>query len=213
MIGEFAAACRRVVVVDNGCRDRTVARAEAAGAVVVAERERGYGAACLTGIAALAARGAPDVVLFLDGDGADDPADLPALLAPLAAGRADLVLGSRTMTGARAEPGALLPQQRFGNWLATRLLAGLHGAHHTDLGPYRAIRWAALERLAMRDRGFGWTIEMQIKAAQRGLRVVEVPCAWRRRRGGASKISGTIRGTVGAGWTILSTVVRYSLVT
>jgi glycosyltransferase involved in cell wall biosynthesis len=205
-------AVRRVVVVDNGSRDRTREVARAGGALVVEEPHRGYGAACLRGIAACrAAEPPPDVIVFLDADGADDPAELPRLLAPLARGEADLVLGSRVLEPARLEPGALTPQARAGNLIATALIRLLYGAHHTDLGPYRAIRLDALLRLGMRDRDWGWTAEMQVKAIRHGLRVVEVPTAWRRRRGGRSKISGTVRGVVGAGYKILTTVVRYSI--
>ena len=213
VIGEFRAHCRRVVVVDNGCRDRTAERARDAGAIVVAEARRGYGAACLAGIATLEALGPPDVVLFLDGDGADDPADLPRLLEPLREARAELVLGSRTLPESRNEPGALLPQQRVGNLVATTLIRLLYGARQTDLGPYRAIRWAALRSLDMSDPTYGWTVEMQCKALRSGVRTVEVASRWRRRRGGESKVSGTVWGTIGAGWKILWTVARYSLVT
>jgi glycosyltransferase involved in cell wall biosynthesis len=204
-------AVRRIVVVDNGSRDRTGEVARAAGAVVVGEARRGYGAACLRGIAAcLADAPPPDAIVFLDADGADDPAELPRLLAPLAAGRADLVIGSRVLRGARREPGALTPQARAGNLVATLLIRALYGVVHTDLGPYRAIRTDALRALDMRDLDFGWTAEMQVKAIRRGLRVVEVPTAWRRRRGGRSKISGTVLGVAGAGYKILTTIVRHA---
>ncbi len=197
-----------VVVADNGSRDRTAEVARAAGATVVREPRRGYGAACLAGLAHL--RGAPpDAVAFLDGDGSSDPADLHALLAPIAAGPADLVIGSRVLGD--SEPGALTPVQAFGNRLATFLLAALFGARFTDLGPCRAIRWGALERLRMRDRDYGWTVEMQARAAAAGLRPAEVPVANRRRRGGRSKVAGTLRGAFGAGWKILWTIARVRL--
>ena len=144
--------------------------------------------------------------MFLDGDHSDYPEQLPELLAPLLAGTADMVIGSRAL-GER-EPGALLPQQRFGNWLATRLLRLRYGGTHTDLGPFRAIRTAALDRLRMADTTYGWTVEMQVKAARLGLRVVEVPVRYRRRIG-TSKISGTVRGTLGAGYKILWTIFKY----
>jgi glycosyltransferase involved in cell wall biosynthesis len=190
-----------VVVVDNGSRDRTAAVAGAAGARVVAEPARGYGRACLTGLAAL---GRPDVVLFLDGDHSDVPEEAGRLVEPILDGRAELVIGSRVR--GPHEPGALTPQARFGNWLTCVLIRILFGERMTDLGPFRAIRLDALERLAMADPDYGWTVEMQVKALQRGLRVLEVPVSYRRRAGGRSKVSGTIRGVVGAGVKILGTV-------
>uniref|UniRef100_A0A832MN74 Glycosyltransferase family 2 protein n=1 Tax=Eiseniibacteriota bacterium TaxID=2212470 RepID=A0A832MN74_UNCEI len=198
----------RVVVVDNGSRDRTAEAARAAGAEVVAEPRRGYGAACLAGLARLAAR-PPDVVAFLDADHSDDPAELPALLAPLVAGRADLVIGSRVL--GRSEPGALTPVQSFGNRFAAVLMRVLFGARFTDLGPFRAVRWSALARLGMRDRDYGWTVEMQTRALRARLRCAEVPVRSRRRRLGASKVSGTLRGAAGAGWKILFTIARVRL--
>ena len=206
-----ATTVRTVVVVDNGSRDATVAVARAGGAEVVAEAHRGYGAACLTGIAACRAH-APraDVLVFLDADGSDDARELAQLIAPIADGRADFVIGSRVLPGAHVERGALSPQARAGNLVATSLIAALYGARHSDLGPFRAIRFDALDRLQMRDRDWGWTAEMQVKAIRRGLRVVEVPASWRRRRGGRSKISGTVRGVVGAGYKILTTIARYA---
>jgi glycosyltransferase involved in cell wall biosynthesis len=197
----------QLIVVDNGSTDRTAEVARAHGAEVVAEPRRGYGSACLSGMAAL--RPEITVVAFMDGDGSDDPADLPRLLDPIVRGEAEMVLGSRVL-GTR-EAGALTPQQRFGNALATGLLRLCHGARYTDLGPFRAIRRDALERLHMCDTNYGWTIEMQIKAARHKLRVKEIPAAYRRRRAGQSKISGTLRGTFSAGTKIIWTIVRYSL--
>jgi glycosyltransferase involved in cell wall biosynthesis len=193
---------RRVVVADNGSTDHTGDVARARGADVVREPRRGYGAACLRALEALALD-PPDVVLFLDADASDDPAEAPRLLEPIEAGRADLVIGSRAL-GER-EPGALAPAQRVGNWIATRLLRLLYGVRCTDLGPFRAIRWPALAALGMADRDFGWTIEMQVKAARHGLVHEEVPVRYRRRIG-RSKISGTIGGTVRAGTKILATI-------
>jgi hypothetical protein len=198
----------RTVVADNGSRDRTAEVARAAGAEVVAEPRRGYGAACLAGLAHLRRR-PPDVVVFLDADGSDDPADLPAVLAPIAGGGADLVIGSRVL-GAR-EPGALTPVQAFGNRLSAALMRALFGARFTDLGPFRAVRWDALERLGMRDRDFGWTVEMQTRALRARLRCTEVPARYRRRRLGRSKIAGTLRGSATAGWKILLTIARVRL--
>ena len=198
---------RRVFVADNGSTDATARIAREGGATVVFEPRRGYGAACLKGIAALAPD-PPDVVLFLDGDLSDDPTEAPAVLAPILEGRADLVIGSRAL--GISEPGALAPHARFGNWLATRLLAALYGASYTDLGPFRAIRYGSLLALGMKDRDFGWTVEMQLKAARHGLRHTEVPVRYRRRKG-RSKISGTVWGSVRAGVKILSTVFAHLL--
>jgi glycosyltransferase involved in cell wall biosynthesis len=203
---------RQVIVVDNGSRDRTPQVARALGARVVEESRRGYGAACLRGIAeSRATVPPPDVIAFLDADGSDDPAELPSLLAPIVRGEADLVLGSRVLDPSTVEAGALSPQARAGNLIATAMIRLLYGARFTDLGPYRVIRLKALDALSMRDQDWGWTAEMQVKAVRRGLRVVEVPAKWRRRRAGRSKISGTIRGIVGAGYKILTTIIRYSL--
>jgi glycosyltransferase involved in cell wall biosynthesis len=196
---------REVVVADNGSTDRTGDVARAAGATVVREPRRGYGSACLAALGALRDR-PPDVVVFLDADGSDDPVELPELLAPIAEGRADLVVGSRIL--GPHEPGALTTVQALGNHLAAFLLRILYGGRFTDLGPFRAIRWGALDRLAMRDRDYGWTVEMQARALRAGLRCVEVPVSYRRRATGRSKVSGTLRGVVGAGWKILFTIAR-----
>ena len=199
-----------VVVCDNGSRDRTAEVARAHGALVVHEPRRGYGSACLRGLEAVRGRpeGPPDVVCFLDADSSDSPEDLPRLIEPIAAGDADLVLGSRMLLPeARA---SLLPQARFGNQLATFLIRLLWGVRYTDLGPFRAVRWDALERVGMRDPDFGWTVELQIKAARHGLRAMEIPVRYRRRVG-VSKITGTLRGTFAAGTKILTTIGRYGL--
>lgn len=197
----------RVVVADNGSTDATGAIARAAGAEVVAEPQRGYGAACLAGVAHLRRTGPPDVLVFLDGDYSDHPDELPLLLAPLLRGDADLVIGSRT-TG-RRERGALLPQALVGNRLACALLRAGWGVRCTDLGPFRALRWEAYERLGMTDPNYGWTIEMQIRAAEAGLRVVEVPVSYRRRIG-VSKVTGTVSGTLRASYKILWTIFLYA---
>lgn len=193
-----------VVVVDNGSRDRTAAVARAGGATVITERRAGYGRACLTGIAALRAA-PPDVVVFVDGDYSDRPRELPALVAPLSNGGADFVVGSRVL-GER-EPGALAPHARWGNWLATSMIRWLYGVRFTDLGPFRAIRYSTLLALEMKDTDYGWTAEMQAKAARAGVRVTEVPVSYHRRIG-KSKITGTLKGTLMAGWKILTTILR-----
>ncbi len=193
-----------IVVVDNGSTDGTDAIARGLPVRLVRESRRGYGSACLAGVEALAAR-PPDVLVFLDGDFSDHPEELPRLLREIEAG-AELVIGSR-MLGSR-EPGALLPQARFGNALACLLIRLLYGHRYTDLGPFRAIRWAAYRRLGMRDTNFGWTCEMQVKALRKGLRVAEVPVSYRKRVG-VSKITGTVPGTLKAGWKILWTIGRY----
>ncbi len=194
-----------VIVVDNGSRDRSAAVAVAGGARVVPEPQRGYGAACLAGIAAAAGA---DVLVFLDGDHSDYPDDLRRLLPPVLAGEADLVIGSRTLD--RDARAALLPQARFGNWLASLLLRLLFGIRCTDLGPFRVLRRSSLASLGMQDRDFGWTIEMQLRAKLAGLRVRELPVRYRSRIG-TSKITGTLKGSVRAGWKILTTILRYRL--
>ncbi len=195
-----------VIVCDNGSTDRTAAVARQAGATVLFEPVRGYGAACLKGLAYIAERYAsepPDIIVFLDGDFSDHPSEMPLLTAPVASGEMDLVIGSRVL-GLR-EKGALTPQQVFGNWLATRLIQWIYGYRFTDLGPFRAIRYGALLAMQMRDTNYGWTVEMQVKAARMRLRCKEVPVSYRRRIG-VSKVSGTIRGSVLAGIKILWTV-------
>jgi glycosyltransferase involved in cell wall biosynthesis len=197
---------RRVVVADNGSADGTARVAREGGAEVVAAARRGYGSACLAGLDHLRSTGAPDVVVFIDADYSDHPEELPRLVAPILAGEADLVIGSRVL-GER-EPGALLPQARAGNLVACLLIRLFYGHRFTDLGPFRAIGWEALERLGMADPDFGWTAEMQVKAVKRGLRSTEVPVSYRRRVG-VSKITGTVSGTVRAGYKILWTVARH----
>ena len=195
-----------VIVVDNGSSDDTARKAAESGARVVHEPRRGYGQACLAGIAAL--RPETEIVVFLDGDYSDYPGEMPRLLEPLRAGRADLAIGSRVL--GRREPGSMLPQARWGNALATSLIRRLYGVAYTDLGPFRAIRRETLERLGMADRDFGWTVEMQVKAARLGVAAEEVPVSYRRRLAGTSKVTGTLTGTVGAGWKILGTIFRHA---
>ena len=196
-----------VIVVDNGSTDRTAEVAWEAGALPVDEPQAGYGYACAAGVRAAMERGATALV-FLDGDGSFDPAQIADLLAPIENGRADLVLGSRPAGG--MEPGAMPPHARFGNWLVARLMGLLYGLHVTDLGPYRAIRAGLLARLGMQEMTYGWPTEMMVKAARHGARIVEVPVRYRVRRGGKSKVSGTIRGTLLATYAILFVTLRYA---
>ena len=194
-----------IVVADNGSRDQTSEVARNSGARVVREDERGYGAACLAGLQALPSS---DIIVFLDGDYSDYPEDMEELVAPILMGGADMVIGSRVLGG--AERGSLTPQQVFGNWLATRLIRLLWGARFSDLGPFRAIRDDALRKLEMEDRNFGWTVEMQVKAAKAGLKFAEVPVRYRQRIG-VSKVSGTLSGTIKAGTKILSVIGWHAL--
>jgi len=193
-----------IIVADNGCTDRTAEVAREHGAIVVAESRRGYGWACLAAMRA-AQSYQPQVAVFLDADYSDHPDELPGVVAPILQGKADLVIGSRAL--GNREPGALLPQARFGNWLATRLIRLFWHFHYTDLGPFRAIRWQALLALQMQDKTYGWTVEMQIKALKQGLRVVEVPVSYRKRIG-RSKVTGTFSGTIKAGYKILWTIFK-----
>jgi glycosyltransferase involved in cell wall biosynthesis len=196
-----------VVVIDNGSSDRTGEVARASGATVLNEARRGYGWACLAGIEYLKTK-KPDIIVFLDADYSDHPEELPLLVQPIVAEGYDLVIGSRTK--GKADPGALPPQSRFGNALATALIRLLYGFVYSDLGPFRAIRFAALLDLGMTDRTYGWTVEMQIKAVRQGLRVTEVPVRYRKRVAGESKVSGTVKGTLLAGYKILWTVLRHA---
>jgi len=196
-----------VVVVDNASTDETERNARAAGATVITEKRRGYGYACLAGIAHISAR-PTDIVAFLDGDYSDHPDEMTSLVRPIADGDADLVIGSR-MLGKR-ERGAMLPQAVVGNRIACVLMRLIWRARYTDLGPFRAIRLDCLRELQMTDKTFGWTIEMQIKAAQCGLRVREVPVSYRRRVG-VSKITGTVGGTLRASAKIIWTIGKHAV--
>jgi glycosyltransferase involved in cell wall biosynthesis len=193
-----------IIVVDNGSTDRTAARASAAGARVVHEPTRGYGSACLAGTRAA---GDADILVFLDGDRNENPHELPLVLGPVLAGAADLVIGSRVRGG--AEPGALTPQQRVGNRLVTMLLRLLYGIALTDIGPFRAIPTRVLRDLRMEHTTYGWPVEMIVKAARRGYRIVEVPVTCRARLG-RSKVGGTLQGSVLAGYHLLFTTLRYA---
>lgn len=193
-----------VVVVDARSTDRTAERAAAAGAHVVVEQRRGYGRAIQAGIAAL--RPDAGIVLFLDGDGSDPAERIPDVVGPIAADRADFVLGSR-LRGAR-EPGSLSPQQIAAGWIAGGLLCVAYGARFTDMSPFRAIRRDALDRLGMQDETYGWNLEMLMRVAASGLRAEEVPVGQRRRAGGVSKVSGNLRASVAASWKIGATFLR-----
>ena len=197
----------QVIVVDNGSTDATAGEAQAGGARVVSEPRRGYGYACAAGFRAAVELGA-EVVAFLDGDYSFLPAELPAVLGPVLEERADLCLGSRWL--GHIAPGAMPPQQRFGNWLAARLMNCLYGLRITDLGPYRAVRTDLLSRLQMQEMTYGWPAEMMVKAACCTARIVEVPVSYHSRRAGRSKVSGTLRGTVLAARYILGVTLRYS---
>ena len=208
-IGQVVAAVPRdlvsqVIVVDNGSTDRTAEVAGAAGATVVLQRERGYGAACHAGL--MGSAGA-DLLVFLDGDRSDVPEEAPVVLAPILEGRADLVIGSRL--AGRREPGAMPPHALFGNWLASKVLRALYRVQITDLGSFRAIHRKALLELGMQERTFGWPVEMIAKAARRGYRIVEVPVSYRRRIG-RSKVAGTLKGSILAAYYIFATAFRYA---
>jgi glycosyltransferase involved in cell wall biosynthesis len=198
-----------IIVVDNNSQDNTFYAAQQAGATVIKEPRQGYGQACLTGIAyalekPIALR--PDIIVFLDGDYSDHPEEMPKLVQPILDNTADLVIGSRAL--GNRQRGAMTPQQIFGNWLATTLLKYLYQVRYTDLGPFRAIATGKLINLGMQDRDYGWTVEMQVKAAKQKLRFVEVPVTYRKRIG-FSKVSGTVKGTIMAGYKIILTIFRY----
>lgn len=200
----------KIIVCNNASTDNTVAVAEKKGAIVVEELRKGYGSACLRAmhfIQMLPMDQQPDIVVFLDADFSDYPEDLPALVLPIMEQNYDMVIGSR-VSGAKLPKGAMTPQQVFGNWLATTLIRWIYGYRFTDLGPFRAIRWQPLLDLNMQDTNFGWTVEMQVKAAKKKLHCLEIPVRYRPRIG-VSKISGTVRGTILAGYKILWTIFKY----
>ena len=200
------AVLRHVVVADNGSTDRTAELARAGGAEVVYEPQRGYGAACLAALTWISQQSPPpDMVAFLDADLADDPDQLRRLIEPINTGVADLVIGSRSRL---ADPKALEPTQRMGNFVACTALRLLTGVPFTDLGPLRVIRWRCLQGLAMADRTWGWTVEMQYKAAEQRLRCIDIDVPYHNRHAGRSKISGSIRGSIAAGYRILLTITK-----
>lgn len=200
---------REVIVCNNASTDDTADVARQGGATVLEAPEAGYGSACLKGIEYLQQKTAaqqPDVVVFLDGDYSDYPEEMPALIRPILEENADLVIGSRALGD--IERGAMQPQQIFGNWLATNLIRLFYSYHFTDLGPFRAIKFKKLLELEMEDTDFGWTVEMQVKAAKMRFRTKEVPVSYRKRIG-VSKVSGTVRGSLLAGHKILWTIFKY----
>jgi len=197
---------RSIIVCDNASTDNTAAVAREGGAIVLHQPKIGYGSACLKGIEYLrASRKTPDIVVFLDGDYSDHPEEMTDLIKPILERNADLVIGSRAM--GKMENGAMMPQQIFGNWLATNLIRIFYRYEFTDLGPFRAIKYDSLLDLEMEDPDFGWTVEMQVKAAKLKMKCEEVPVTYRRRIG-VSKVSGTIKGTILAGHKILWTIFK-----
>ena len=208
-IGSVLAAVPRdlvdeIIVADSGSADRTVERASAAGARIVTERQHGYGRACLAGARAAAEN--CEIIVFLDGDGSDRPELIPVLVEPILAGRCDFVIGSRSR-GER-EPGSMSAHQLLAGYMASAAMRVLYGVRYSDMGPFRAIRRDALFRLGMREMTYGWNLEMQMRAARAWLRILEIPVAHRRRAGGVSKVSGSLRGTAKAGLRIALTLVR-----
>ncbi|HKY04671.1 MAG TPA: glycosyltransferase family 2 protein [Blastocatellia bacterium] len=209
VIGRTIAAIPRslvseIIVVDNGSTDRTADEASRAGARVVSEPARGYGRACRRGVDSVSPD--CDIIVQMDADLSDDPSELPLLINPIIDGGYDFVLGSRML--GRREAKSMTPAQVFGSWLASRMISLLYGFRYSDMGPFRAIRREALDRLNLTEMTYGWSIEMQTKAAARGLRIREVPASWRNRAAGQSKVAGTISGSVKAGFRIIWTILR-----
>jgi glycosyltransferase involved in cell wall biosynthesis len=199
---------KEIIVVDNGSTDNTKQIASEKGAVVLEETNRGYGRACLKGMEYIATNkeDLPDIVVFLDGDHSDFPEEMTKLIDVIQNENADLVIGSRAL--GNKERGSMTPQQIFGNWLATTLIRWLYGVSYTDLGPFRAMKYDSLMRIDMRDKTYGWTVEMQLKAAKLKMKTAEVPMNYRKRIG-VSKVSGTVKGTIFAGHKIIYTIFKY----
>jgi len=196
-----------VIVVDNGSTDDTFEQAKSRSATVLKEPTRGYGNACLKGLSHVASSTSkPDIIVFLDGDHSDYPEQLIDLVKPIIADEVDMVIGSRAL--GQKEKGSMTIQQLFGNWLATSLIKLLYRKHYTDLGPFRAIKYGSLLTIDMKDRTYGWTVEMQLKAAKLNLRTKDIPVDYRQRIG-VSKVSGTLKGTLGAGYKIILTIFKY----
>jgi len=199
-----------IIVVNNGSTDDTAEVAGKQGATVLLEETKGYGSACLKGIEYIKNKPTalqPDIVVFIDGDYSDYPGQLPELVNPIIKEGYDFVIGSRAL--GKRERGSMAVQQVFGNWLATTLIRWFYRVQYTDLGPFRAIKWQKLLELGMRDRNYGWTVEMQIKAAKQKLKFTEIPVDYRKRIG-KSKVTGTIKGTIMAGYKIITTIFKYS---
>lgn len=199
---------RNIIVCNNGSTDQTTAKATEAGAIVVLQPIKGYGNACLKGMEYIANKPKaeqPDIVVFIDADYSDYPEELRDLVQPIIDNEMDMVIGSRALGD--LESGSMTPQQIFGNWLATNLIRLFYNYHFTDLGPFRAIRYDKLLAIDMQDKTYGWTVEMQVKAAKMGLKCCEKPVKYRKRIG-FSKVSGTVKGTIGAGYKILWTIFK-----
>lgn len=196
-----------IIVVDNGSTDHTAGVAKSGGVLVASEPARGYGRACWKGFIHACELGA-EVVVFMDGDGSDDPADLPMMLAPVLEGKAEMTIGSRIT--ARAQRGAVPPQARLGNWLVSRLLRLFYGVALHDIGSFRVVRCSALQTLNMREMTFGWPVEMLVKMARARYRILELPIHYRRRSHGRSKVAGTLVGSLKAAYCMLSTTLRYA---
>ena len=207
VVRDLPKVVREIVVVNNNSRDDTRRNAAEAGATVLDEPRQGYGYACLKGIEYLKNKSSPpDVLVFVDADYSDYPGELTKIVGYLVDNNLDMVIGSRAL--GQREPGSMTPQQVFGNWLATNLIKRFYGVSYSDLGPFRAIRFDKLLAMNMQDTTYGWTVEMQLKAAKMGMAVGEVPVTYRRRIG-HSKVSGTVKGTVMAGYKILSWIFKY----
>lgn len=196
-----------VIVVDNGSTDATAAVAQKSGALVTNEPRRGYGRACLKGFKTACSLGA-EIVIFMDGDGSDDPGDLPMMLRPISEGRADFVTGSRV--SAMAERGAVPVQARLGNWLVSRMIRFFYGVRLHDIGSFRVVRCSLLETIGMREMTYGWPVEMLVKAARAHYRILELPIHYRHRSHGRSKVAGTLSGSIKTAYYMLSTTLRYT---
>lgn len=209
VIKDIPSVVDEIIVVNNNSTDNTAKNAREAGATVLSEVRKGYGYACLKGMTYLEKKALPpDIVVFLDGDYSDYPEQLTTIIAPIVQNDIDFVIGARTK--ALREPGAVTPQQIFGNWLATTLMHSFFNANYTDLGPFRAIKYEKLLALNMEDKTYGWTVEMQLKAIKQGLSYEEIPVKYRNRIG-VSKVSGTVKGSVLAGIKILGWIFKYSI--